>query len=153
MANAKKLALLVLFLSLIAGLAGAQSNNVIDLILGQDNATAASAAYVTLAAAGSIDDMTSPEEAFGLAARNGWLSEETESDDPITFGAFSHLLMQSFGKGGGLMYLIFPGPRYAAREVVYRGWSAEDKGPNEPISGEFMLRVTGNFLEMEAVSR
>ena len=153
MANAKKLALLVLFLLLLAGIAVAQSNELVDLILEQENATVASAAYVTLAAAGSIDDMTSPEEAFRLAVRNGWVSEARAAGDSVTFGEFSHLLMQSFGKGGGLMYLIFPGPRYAAREVVYRGWSAEDKGPADLISGEFMLRVTGNFLEIEGVTR
>lgn len=153
MAKAKKLALLVTLGALLTCVVTAQSNELIDVILEEEFASVGSAAYVILAAAGSIDDMTSPQEAYGLATRNGWLSEEKGAGDPITFGEFSHLLMQSFGKGGGLMYLIFPGPRYAAREIVYQGWSAENKGPADFISGEFMLRVTGNFLEMEGVSR
>jgi hypothetical protein len=45
------------------------------------------------------------------------------------------------------MYRLFPGPRYAAREFVYRRWSPERRGPADRMTGQFLVRVTGNFLE------
>ena len=124
-----------------------QSNTVIDAILGEDVATAQSAAYLALTSAGLVADDATPAGALRTARDQGWIGDRSDSD-PVTFGEYAHLMMRAHGVPGGLMYLVFPGPRYAAREFVYRGWSPERRSPGDSMSGEFMVRVTGNMLEM-----
>ncbi len=131
----------------------AQSNEMIDSILAEDTATVGSAAYVALAAGGLINDDTLPERAVAIAREAGWLPENIDATSPASFGQIAYLLMQSTEVNGGLMYRLIPGPRYAAREFVFRGWSPERKAPGDRVSGQFLVRVTGNFLENTEVSR
>ena len=147
-----RLALLVLLAAVAAG-AAAQSNQVIDTILGQEHATLGSAAYLALSGAGIVPEQTAPALAVAVAVESGWLPPESDAAVPATFGQAAYLLMQAYGVSGGLMYRVFAGPRYAAREFAYHGWSPERRFPNERISGEFLVRVTGNFLDMTEASR
>lgn len=130
----------------------AQSNEQIDAVLDEDVATIGSAAYVAMSAAGLVDDETPPERAVEVAVEAGWLPEGSTEDEPVTFGRFAYLLMEAVEVPGGLMYRMIPGPRYAAREFAYRGWSPERRAPGEQISGQFLIRVTGNFLDNVEVS-
>lgn len=130
----------------------AQSNEQIDAILAEDVATTGSAAYVALSAAGLVDDDSPASRAVEIAVEAGWLPQGTAADEPATFGRFAYLLMEAMEVKGGLMYRMIPGPRYAAREFVYREWSPERRAPGEEISGQFLIRVTGNFLENAEVS-
>ncbi|MFW6292558.1 MAG: hypothetical protein ACOC7V_09545 [Spirochaetota bacterium] len=130
-----------------------QSNEMIDAILTEEVATVGSAAYVALAAGGLIDDDASPERAVTVAGEAGWLPEGVDANSPASFGQIAYLLMQSSEVSGGLMYRLIPGPRYAAREFVFRGWSPERRTPGERVSGQFLVRVTGNFLDNTEVSR
>jgi hypothetical protein len=147
MANRRRLVLVfALLLTITIGVA-AQSNETIDQILGQEVATIGSAAYVTLSAAGLVNDDSTPAKAVEVAVEAGWLGADKSAQDPAGFGQLAHLLMQAFEIKGGLMYRIFPGPRYATREFTYFGWSPIRVGPADQISGEFLLSVTGIFLE------
>jgi hypothetical protein len=94
-----------------------------------------------------VNDDSSPQKAVEVAVAAGWLSETARAQDPAGFGTLAYLLMQVFEVPGGLMYRIFPGPRYATREFTYQGWSPVKMGPGDPFSGEFLLSVTGIFLE------
>ena len=142
----------VLILVILAAHATAQSNEMIDAILAQETASVGSAAYIALAAGELINDDTSPDRAVVVAREAGWLPAEADPGDDATFGQLAFLLMQATEVEGGLMYRIFPGPRYAAREFVYKGWSPERRGPKDPVSGQFLLRVTGNFLDSVEVA-
>jgi hypothetical protein len=144
---------LVMILFTVASVLAAQSNERIDAILEETPATVASAAYVALSAAGLIADSTSPERAVAVAAEAGWLDADVDPDAPVSFGRFAYLLMEATRIKGGLMYRIIPGPRYAAREFVYREWSPERRAPGDEITGQFLIRVTGNFLDSAEVSR
>lgn len=143
--------LAVLFL-LAAATLPAQSNEMIDSILAEDTATVGSAAYLALASARLIPDAASREDAVRRAREAGWLPAEAEATRPATFGEAAFLLMQANAVRGGLMYRLIPGPRYAAREFVYQGWSPERRAPREPVSGSLLVRVTANFLEHTEVS-
>ncbi|MFP4114440.1 MAG: hypothetical protein ACOC2Y_07135 [Spirochaetota bacterium] len=144
----------VLMLLLFAGsILSAQSNDMIDSILGEETATVGSAAYVALTAAGLTGDETGRDAAVEIARERGWLTEEADAGSPVTFGEFAFMLMEATEVGGGLMYIISPGPRYAAREFVYRGWSPERTAPGATISGQFLIRATGNFLDRTEVAR
>ena len=147
-----RLAFLLILAGVTAGIA-AQSNERIDSILAEQTATLGSAAYIALSGVGLVADEASPAQAVAAAVDEGWLAEGTDGAAPATFGQVARLLMAAHGVNGGLMYRFFPGPRYAAREFVARGWSPERRAPGDPVSGEFLLRVTGNFLEMTGVSR
>ncbi|TVQ17143.1 MAG: hypothetical protein EA382_19275 [Spirochaetaceae bacterium] len=132
---------------IVTGSVFGQSNTVIDAILGEEVATAQSAAYLAMTSAGLVADDATPAVALRTAREEGWIGDRGDRE-PVTFGEYAYLMMRAHGVSGGLMYLIFPGPRYAAREFTYRGWSPERRAPGELVSGEFMVRVTGNMLEM-----
>ena len=131
----------------------AQSNEIIDSILGQQPATVASAAYLALSAADLVPDDASPQRAYETAVQSGWLDADVAADSAATFGQAAHLLMQAFEVPGGLMYRIFTGPRYAAREFEYQQWVPERHSPREQISGEFLIRMAGSFLDNREVTQ
>ena len=138
--------LAALFLA-VGSLVSAQSNAMIDSILAEEAATVGSAAYVALSAADLVSDDATRDRAVTIAKEAGWLGDEVQAGDPATFGQIAYLLMEATAVRGGLMYRMIPGPRYAAREFVYQGWSPERRGPNENVTGQFLIRVTGNFLD------
>jgi len=147
MARRLRFGFVTILLLVAATTVTAQSNEHIDAILAEDVATVGSAAYVALTAAGLVDDDSPTSRAVEIAIEAGWLPEEAAADEPVSFGRFAYLLMEATEITGGLMYRMIPGPRYAAREFVYRAWSPERRSPGEQITGQFLVRVTGNFLD------
>ncbi len=140
-------------LLLAAAMLSAQSNEMIDAILAEEAVSIGSAAYLALSAAQLIADDATPGHAVTVAREAGWVSGDAVADEPATFGELAYLLMRATGVNGGLMYRLIPGPRYAAREFAYRRWSPERIGPRERVSGQFAVRVTGNFLDRVEGSR
>ena len=153
MARRLRFGFVTILLLVAAATVPAQSNEQIDTILEEEVATVGSAAYVALSAAGLVNDDSPASRAVEIAVEAGWLPEGTAPDEPVTFGRFAYLLMEATEGSGGLMYRMIPGPRYAAREFVYRGWSPERVAPSAPVSGRFLVRVTGNFLENTEAAR
>ena len=133
--------------------AWSQSNDRIDVLLAQDPAETGSSAYLVLTAAGLIDDTFSPSQAVDYAISQGMLPEGTGLDEATTFGRFSYLLTRSFEIPGGVMYRLVPGPRYAAREVVFQGWSRKRRDTGEPIDGETAMRILSVYLNDQGRSR
>ena len=142
--------LLVFFLVLAVSHAGAQSNQRIDELLGQSPAQKGHAAYLVLTAAGIADESVTPQGAFQTAVDRGLLAAGSSPADELTFGELSYLLMESFGIPGGVMYRIFPGPRYASREVIYRRWARLRRPPGQVISGDTAVRVVSVYLNSAA---
>lgn len=142
----KRFLVLTTLLFVSAALFG-QSNEQIDVILEQEQATAGAAAYVALTSADLLTEDADFEQAVTTAQAQGWLADTVSADDAVTFGQFSYLMMAAHEMSGGLMYLIAPGPRYAAREFVYQEWSPVQRSPGATVTGEFLLQVTGRFLE------
>jgi hypothetical protein len=125
----------------------AQSNSVLDILLSERQATFGNSVYLVLAAANSISQDADVEAAVKFVNDKGWLKEQKTAEDLITFGQYSYVLMKAFGVPGGIFYHLFPGPRYAAREVVYRKWSPVDVGPNDSISGSQVIYILRTFLD------
>jgi len=138
------LALVSLLLSVVAGYG--QSNDRIDELLVQDPAQTGHVAYLLLSAAGLIDDQYDPETALTYASEQGLLPGRVDATDAVTFGRYSYLLTQAFDVPGGVMYRLLPGPRYAAREVVYQQWSRKRRSPSELIDGETAVRILSVYL-------
>jgi len=86
--------------------------------------------------------------AFEQAVERGWL-KSASPDEKITLGRLSFLFMKAFEMTGGLMYRIFPGPRYAYRTMLSRNFIHGDSDPAMTVSGDRFLLILGRILSAE----
>ena len=89
--------------------------------------------------------------AFEYAVSRGWL-KNTKADERITMGQLSFLLMKSFNLKGGILYAIFPGPRYAYRSMVSRSFIQDVSDPAMTVSGERFLFILGKVLSADSAA-
>ena len=144
----KTLALLIaVALPAAAGSGWAQSNEFLDVLFEEPATTLGQAAYLVLTASGLIPDDSTPADAAASLAGQGWTVAERSVDEPLTLGEYSYLLMQAFEMKGGVMYRIFPGPRYAGRELAYLELIKGDTSPQRTFSGEEAVGILGRFME------
>jgi len=143
----KRLFFLGLLLSCFTFFLTAQSNTVIDELLEKQNADFGRSSYMVLTASGLIDDNSTMEESIKYLTKHGWDMGDKEPGAYITLGEYSFILMQYFEMDSGIMYKIFPGPRYAARELYYLKLIDEDGSPGRTISGEEVIRILGRLME------
>ncbi|MDR1286951.1 MAG: hypothetical protein LBK08_05010 [Treponema sp.] len=136
----KKPLALILYMAL-SGLVFAQSAEELDSILKSREITYAQAARFVLASASAFSG-----DAFSSALGEGWLPRLANADSPIRLGELSLLIMKSFGLRGGFLYTLFPGPRYANRELVYLGLVRGRTDPGRSVDGENFLRILGRTL-------
>lgn len=124
----------------------AQSNTFMDSFLEAKEADYAGTAYFVLSASGALGEAASPAEAMELLSRQDWGLRPVDGAKTVTLGEFAHLAMRAFGLPGGVMYRLFPGPRYAAREIAYLGFVVDKTSPYRKLSGEEVLRILGAML-------
>jgi hypothetical protein len=120
----------------------AQTAAEMETLLGTPAITGAQAAKFILGAAGSASNT------YESAAANGWLNN-TEADIPITLDKLSFLMMKAFEIKGGLIYTLFPGPRYAYRTMISRNFLQGITDPAMTISGDEFLLVLGRVLSAQ----
>jgi hypothetical protein len=143
----KKLLFLSLLLVLLPLLVCAQSNEIIDEILDTQKADWGKTTYLVLSAAELIGEDTGISEVITELEKQHWGITLKQSEDFITLGEYSYMLMKAFNLSGGIMYKIVPGPRYAARELDYLTFIDKNKSPYRNLSGEEVLRIMGRLLE------
>ncbi|MDR1106548.1 MAG: hypothetical protein LBL44_09345 [Treponema sp.] len=122
----------------------AQTAAELERLLDTREITRAGAAYFTLGAV--MDGPPNPPAAFALALKQGWLSGSAGPGASVTLRDLSLLMMKAFNLEGGLMYRIFPGPRYAYREMIRQGFIEGRAYPLLTVSGERFLHILGNVL-------
>jgi hypothetical protein len=127
----------------------AQSNERVDALLAQQQTTVDIAAYIVLAAGGQVAEDAAPADAYALAQQNKWLPAGLGETDPLRLDAFCALVMRSLGLKGGLMYSIFPGPRYAYREFVAKGIVDGNGGPHRLLPGDEALTILRQAMELK----
>jgi hypothetical protein len=138
-------AFLVLLFSITLPL-GAQSNKLLDQLLDQPAASFAEVVYMTLAAAKLLPETATPAQALEALQQQNWKVRMLPADAPIPLGDYAFLLMKAFKLSGGLFYSLFPGPRYACRELGYLRIITTDARPNRYLSGEEAVRILGNVM-------
>ncbi len=138
--------LLLLFIGIATTLAVAQSNEVIDEVLSEDEATFGHAVYLSLLASGAAPPDATVEEVYAGLDWDRWNLSEKRVNDTVSLGEFSYLVMESLGISGGIMYSIVPGPRYAARELAYLEFLLGNGSPYRTVSGEEMMHILGQAL-------
>jgi hypothetical protein len=67
-------------------------------------------------------------------------------DRPIKLGELSFLIMKSFQMKGSFLYALFPGPRYAYRELSYLRFLPEPGDPAMKVSGAQFLQIVERVL-------
>jgi hypothetical protein len=140
------LPLLALLLFLAAPLLPAQSIVYdMDALLESGAVTWAEAVRFVLPAAGV--EVANVAEAFALAAALRWLPRNAAPERAVDLAGLSFLLMQAFNLSGGLLYSLFPGPRYAYRELVYRGIVRGPRDRAWKVSGPLLIALIGRTLD------
>lgn len=136
---------LVLLLSITLPLA-AQSNQLLDQLLDQPAAQFGPVVYMTLTAAKLLPDTATPEQALQTLQQQNWKVQILPAEAPIPLGDYAFLLMKAFKLSGGVLYSLFPGPRYACRELGYLKIITTDARPNRGVSGEEAVHILGNVM-------
>jgi hypothetical protein len=140
-------------LSLSAVGAIAQSNADVDRLLAEDKATVADASYLILAASKIVPDSAGADAVMAALSQRKLLQGARAAADPITLGEVSYLIMQTLDIKGGLLYLAFPGPRYAARELAWLRLIQGNAHPARTISGQEVMHILGGALELKGDAR
>jgi hypothetical protein len=117
-----------------------------DAILESEAVTWAQAARFVLPAAGFPD--AAGLSSFQTALDRGWLPKDALPAGEATFGGLSFLVMKAFDLPGGIMYRVFPGPRYAYRELQYRGIIQGRQDSARRVSGFWLISLIGRTLEL-----
>jgi hypothetical protein len=150
--NVKKQAICFFIILIVSGgVVFPQSNSFIDSVLEKKEAACGEAFFMALSSAGLVNAEGSVDEAMKYIETNKWgLPGDPEA--PVTLGELCYALMRAHQLKGGLMYELFPGPRYAAREFEYLGWVRRSPVPSRRVSGEEVLQIIGQVLEFKAPS-
>jgi hypothetical protein len=124
----------------------AQSNELLDQLLDQPEAHFGDVVYMTLAAAKVVPETATPQEALQALQQQNWKVKVLPAEAPITLGDYSYLLMKAFKLRGGALYTLFPGPRYACRELGYQKIISSDVRTFRNVSGEEAVRMLGKVM-------
>ena len=141
--------ILLIFLLFFPLLLFAQPGELLESLLLEEEASFGSSAYVVLVSAELIPEDSSPAEAALFLHEQGWKKLDKNADDTIRLGEFSFMILKAFGWKGGIMYSVFPGPRYASRELTFQKIFRKREEPGRTLSGEEVLRYLGRVLERE----
>jgi hypothetical protein len=131
----------------------AQSNEVLDTVVGEAALSYGNAAYLVGTASGHVPETTAPADAVPLLEQAGLATPGLGPNDPVTLGDFSYMLTRAFGIPGGIMYRILPSPRYATRELAYLGIISGPAKPGMSLSGERALRILERVLNRKEAAQ
>jgi hypothetical protein len=135
------------FLFITPALLPAQTAERLDALLDTPELSYAQAAMIVLPAAGLAGEDVSPEAAFAEARIRGLLPKKAAPGGAVRLRELAFLIMGAFNMKGGLFYTLFPGPRYAYRELVHRRLIQGRNDPALTLSGERLLRILGRALD------
>jgi len=135
--------------ALFAASLDAQSNQIVDQLLDQKVAAFGDAAYLILSAAGTVPQDATPAQASAAVDSAKLLPGSHREDQPITLGEVCYLIMETQSLKGGLLYTLFPGPRYAAREFASLRLIRGSTHPTRTVTGEEVIRMLGDAMNLK----
>ena len=120
----------------------------LDRMLETKAVTVGQAARFAMGAAGLVPEWLSgtaaETTAHEAAQMRGFIKGEPE--DAITLQDMAFLLVNIFEIKGGLVYKLFPNPRYAYREMIYRRLIQGRSYWNMELDGPRFLQILGRTL-------
>ena len=139
--------LLIIFLASVSAVS-ADYNETMDSIISEEKISYGEASFALLLGTDVIDEYFSVEEAAAVMSEK-YPSTSMDWDSSVNLAHFSFMIMSAYNMKGGLMYRIFPGPRYAVRELRYKKILQGKSYSTMSLSGERALRIIGRVLEKE----
>lgn len=125
---------IILFIFTAAGLF-AQNNDILDKFYASEEAPRLHSVYLVLASNAMISQETGLEEIRELIRHESWGRKLLKKEDkPITLGLFALVIMDLYDIPGGLFYSLFHGRKYAAREIIYRGFLKGRASPGRVLT-------------------
>ncbi len=149
----KRVYVATVILCFVAGALSAQAADRIDGVLAEPALQYGSAAYVLLGVNGLVDPDASAEQAIEVLENLGFAIEGKSPHDAVNLGELSLLVMRVFEIDGGLMYTLFRQPRYAARELEFRGIIQGRAFPEMAVNGERAIRVINRAVALREEGR
>lgn len=129
-----------------------QSNDFVDGLIASDSVSVGQAAYLVLVASDNLGEDADAARAFELLGTFGWAPTGASADAPILLKDYAYLLMSAFGLRGGLMYALFPGPRYAYRQLVSSFVIQGRSDPDMAVSGPVAVRMLGRVFDVKGIA-
>ncbi len=145
----KRMIVALCLLFMIAVGASGQSNAMLDGLLQGGSATMGQVAYLVLVADGKLPDTATEAAAFDMLGSLGWAPPKASPDTPIRLDQYSFLLMRAFGLRGGLLFALFPGPRYAYRQLASSYVIQGRSDPAMRVTGPQALSMLGRVLDLK----
>ena len=145
----KKYTAFLLAAALFTFAAGAQSSEKMTELINTDKATYGQAAYLSAVFSGALDEDAGYEQAVQKLVEQKMLKEGTDPSAAITLSELSYICTKTAGMKGGLFYTLFPGPRYALRELKAKGIIPENKAPSSKVTGREMIAVFNETAPQE----
>jgi outer membrane protein OmpA-like peptidoglycan-associated protein len=136
-----------LFVLLPGGLLQGQTAAELDTLLDTGEITWEQACRFVLPAAGTLAGNTSAPAAYAAARENGWLPKRTAAEGSVTLGGLSVLISKTFSIKRSVLYALFPGPRYAYRQLDHLGLIPGLRDPALKVSGEHLVQILGRVLD------
>lgn len=132
---------------LIVTTAFGQSAEKVDKILETEKATFGQVAYLIQTALNGGSDGLDFDTAFDRfkSEHQNLIRDSVTAEDVIPAKTYAFLLMKAFNIKGGLMYRIYPCPRYAYRDLRYLAVIQDKNTPNAPMTGTALLRIFGRI--------
>lgn len=139
--------LLIVFSVLMAFPLMGQQSNIIDDVISQRSIDLQNATYLALTAGDIIDESTEPSEALKVLQDLNWSIKKAETNRELTLGDSTVLLMNSLKVKGGIMYSLTKQPRYAYKEMVFRGILKPEEDLKRSISGIEFITILTELME------
>ncbi len=127
----------------------AQSNAILDELIAQKPVLLGQAAYLVLSAAGQIPDSATVDQATQMVHQKKWASPLLKASDPLPLDQLSYIIMSSLDIKGGLLYTIFPSPRYALRELTFLRVAAAPAWPDKLVAGDEAMRMLTKAMDIK----
>jgi len=138
--------IIIFILILLSGKLFAQSNDIVDELLLEEEASFGKTAYLVLIASNLISEDATIDNAVSEVQEQGWKIETRGNNEPIKLGELSLMLMKSLEINGGIMYKITSNARYACRELSYLGLVIGNNSPYRTLSGEEALMFISRVI-------
>ncbi|GAB1484637.1 hypothetical protein MASR2M78_34550 [Treponema sp.] len=125
----------------------AQSNEFVDTLLSETAVDYGQISYLVLVASDNLSEDSDPARAFELLENLGWASKTAKLESLVDISEYAFILMRAFGMKGGVMYSLFPSPRYAYREFVARQIIQGRSDPDMKVDGVAAVRMLGRVFD------
>ncbi len=125
----------------------AQSNELVDELLDQEKTTYGLASYMIISAIGELPEDATVQDTLESLQGQQWGLSVGDASEPIQLGEYSYLIMRALEIEGGIMYKLFPGGRYAARELKYLDLIPTEAVPRSSLSGSEALLILRRAID------